>query len=234
MRRISDFMGPAGALAMALALAGCGTVGDLFSGEANLLPRPTNPFKMSRFRVFRGPKNPNVTHPVTAADLVDAAGYCSAVATETTVAATAAPAPALPPPPTPAPMAPPPSDGPMVLTPGAVSATPSPASAPVVASNDPAVATAPPDTPAAPTVPLVAGGIALNMTECEVVRRAGHPERLDVGTDVHGERNVVMTYIHGERPGIYHFVAGRLKEIERAPEPPPPPKKKKKRPRRRA
>jgi len=217
-------------LAMALALAGCGTVGDLMSGEANWLPRPGNPFNSS-FRAVRGPKNPNVTHPVTAADLVDAAGYCPVAAAETSAVAAAAPAPAPLPPPTPAPATPQSAHGPMVLTPGAVSETPPPASAPVVASNDPTVATAP---PGAAAVPLVAGGIALNMTECEVVLRAGHPERLDIGTDVHGERNVVLTYVHGGRPGIYHFVAGRLKEIERAPEPPPPPKKKKRRPRQRA
>jgi hypothetical protein len=59
------------------------------------------------------------------------------------------------------------------------------------------------------------------MTECDVVRRAGAPEQLQVGADERGERAVVITYIRGPRPGIYRFAAGRLTSIERAPEPPP-------------
>jgi hypothetical protein len=65
----------------------------------------------------------------------------------------------------------------------------------------------------------VAGGIALQMTECDVVRRAGAPEQLQIGTNERGERTAVITYIRGSRPGIYQFAAGRLTAIERAPEP---------------
>ena len=75
--------------------------------------------------------------------------------------------------------------------------------------------------PAAPqAAPLVTGGIALQMTECDVVRRAGPPEQLQIGTDERGERSVLITYIRGPRPGVYRFAAGRLNSIERAPEAP--------------
>ena len=58
------------------------------------------------------------------------------------------------------------------------------------------------------------------MTECDVVRRAGAPEQLQIGADERGDRAVVITYIRGPRPGIYRFAAGRLVSIERAPEAP--------------
>ena len=66
-------------------------------------------------------------------------------------------------------------------------------------------------------VPLVAGGIALQMTECDVVRRAGPPEQLQIGANEQGDRTVVITYIRGSRPGVYRFTGGRLSSIERAP-----------------
>lgn len=69
------------------------------------------------------------------------------------------------------------------------------------------------------TAGLLSGGIALQMTECDVVRRAGAPEQLQIGANERGERTAVITYIRGSRPGIYHFAAGRLTSIERAPEP---------------
>jgi hypothetical protein len=69
----------------------------------------------------------------------------------------------------------------------------------------------------------VVGGIALRMTECEVVRRAGPVEKLDIGADERGERMVVLTYLQGPSPGIYRFVGGRLVSIERTAGPPPAP-----------
>jgi hypothetical protein len=69
--------------------------------------------------------------------------------------------------------------------------------------------------------PLVAGGIALQMTECDVVLRAGPPEQMDLGTNERGDRAVVITYIRGNRPGVYRFAGGRLYSIERPPGPPP-------------
>jgi hypothetical protein len=69
------------------------------------------------------------------------------------------------------------------------------------------------------------GGIALQMTECDVVRRAGPVEKIDISADERGERTVVLTYLRGSAAGIYRFVGGRLVSIERAPGPPPAPAK---------
>ena len=69
------------------------------------------------------------------------------------------------------------------------------------------------------------GGIALQMTECEVVRRAGPVEKIDISADERGERTVVLSYLRGPAAGVYRFVGGRLVSIERAPGPPPAPAK---------
>jgi hypothetical protein len=69
------------------------------------------------------------------------------------------------------------------------------------------------------------GGIALRMTECEVVRRAGPVEKVDISADERGERTVVLSYLRGPAAGVYRFVGGRLVSIERAPGPPPAPAK---------
>ena len=67
--------------------------------------------------------------------------------------------------------------------------------------------------------PVIAqSGIALQMTECEVVQRAGGPDGIEFGNNT-GERNVVLTYRGGARPGIYRFAGGRLYSIERVGEP---------------
>ena len=75
--------------------------------------------------------------------------------------------------------------------------------------------------PVAP--PLTRGGIALQMTECEVVRRAGAPDQIELGTTDRGERSLMLTYGGGSRPGIYRFAGGRLYSIERTQEAPAPP-----------
>lgn len=77
---------------------------------------------------------------------------------------------------------------------------------------------------AGPAGPVVVGGVALGMTECEVVRRAGQPANVVISADANNDRATVLTYPAGAWPGIYRFSAGRLKEIERVAEPPPPPK----------
>jgi hypothetical protein len=74
---------------------------------------------------------------------------------------------------------------------------------------------------------LVQGGIALQMTECDVVRRAGAPDKIEYPSN-RFERTVVLTFIRGPRPGVYSFTGGRLVSIERGPEPPAPPKPAKK------
>jgi len=61
------------------------------------------------------------------------------------------------------------------------------------------------------------------MTECEVVRRAGQVDKVDLAANDRGERSVVLTYLRGPAPGIYRFTAGRLTSIERAPEAPAAP-----------
>jgi hypothetical protein len=65
------------------------------------------------------------------------------------------------------------------------------------------------------------------MAECEVVRRVGLPQHVEIGNDERAERTVVITYLQGARPGIYRFRAGRLVSIERAPEQPTPKPEKK-------
>ena len=70
------------------------------------------------------------------------------------------------------------------------------------------------------TASLVPGGIAVDMTECEVVQRAGQPDDFQIGNNERGERSVVLTYARGPKPGIYRFVAGRLAAMERGAEPP--------------
>jgi hypothetical protein len=94
------------------------------------------------------------------------------------------------------------------------------------ASTGPVVASASPgqDTQDNPPPALIQGGIALEMTECDVVRRAGAPDRFEFGTNERGDRSVTLTYVNGPRPGIYRFAAGRLATIERGPEPPAPAK----------
>jgi hypothetical protein len=84
-----------------------------------------------------------------------------------------------------------------------------------------------PATPGGPPAPapLVSGGISLQMTECEVVRRAGVVEKVDFGVDERGQRAVTLTYTRGPWPGLYRFAGGRLMSIERAPGPPPAPPK---------
>jgi hypothetical protein len=73
---------------------------------------------------------------------------------------------------------------------------------------------------AEPGAPQVMGGIALGMTECQAVARAGTPGNVAITGGDHGERNVVLTYLSGPWPGIYRFSDGRLKVIDRAPVPP--------------
>lgn len=80
-------------------------------------------------------------------------------------------------------------------------------------------------------VPAIPGAIALDMSECDVVKRAGPAQRVDIGSNERAERTVTMTYLQGPHPGIYYFAAGRLKLMERGPEPPPQPKPVKRAPR---
>jgi hypothetical protein len=90
--------------------------------------------------------------------------------------------------------------------------------------------------PVAPAVPgglqgpTVPGGIALAMTECEVVARAGQANSVQIGAEPDGERTAVLTYTHGPWPGLYRFRAGRLISMERVDVPEEPKAKKRARP----
>jgi hypothetical protein len=86
------------------------------------------------------------------------------------------------------------------------------------------------DSTAGGGVASAVGGIALQMTECEVVRRAGPLEKVEFGANERGERTAVLTYPKGPSPGVYRFVAGRLVSIDRAPAPPPAPAAKSQKP----
>jgi hypothetical protein len=78
----------------------------------------------------------------------------------------------------------------------------------------------------------ILGGVALGMTECQVVRRAGEPSNVQFGNEAGADRKVTLTYLQGPWPGIYHFSAGRLKDLERvaAPAPAKPTRKTKRKP----
>ena len=75
---------------------------------------------------------------------------------------------------------------------------------------------------------LLGGGIAIGMSECDVVARIGPPSAVNLGRGPTGDRTAVLTYQSGVRPGVYRFVAGRLKEMDRVEEPPPQPQSVKK------
>jgi hypothetical protein len=94
------------------------------------------------------------------------------------------------------------------------------------ATEAPAAAPAPGAQPTAAAQPegsegLLPGGVALGMTECQVVRHAGQASQVDIGAGEGGGRKVVLTYLSGPWPGIYTFAEGRLKIVERAPVPEP-------------
>jgi hypothetical protein len=77
--------------------------------------------------------------------------------------------------------------------------------------------------PAADTNSLLGGGVALGMSECDVVFRAGSPSAVQVGKGPNGDRTAVLTFNSGPRPGIYNFAGGALTEVERVQGAPAPP-----------
>ncbi len=143
--------------------------------------------------------------PITANDLVNANGSCPVPA-----APAAAAPPAAPPSPAPATAAATPPPG---APAGAPPSTPLPASPDGTASD-----------------PLLGSGIALGMSECEVVYRAGQPSAVQIGSLPNGDRTAALTFPSGPRPGIYRFIRGRLSEMDAVAAPPPPPQVAKKKP----
>ena len=65
-------------------------------------------------------------------------------------------------------------------------------------------------------------GVALGMTECDLVALAGPTDRIEIGADERGQRSAVLTYPNGDRAGIYRFTSGLLTVIDRVPEEPKP------------
>ena len=105
-------------------------------------------------------------------------------------------------------------------------ACPAPAAPPQsqAASNNPGGAPAvAPDTSS-----LLGGGVALGMSECDVVYRAGQPSAVQLGKNPNGDRTAVLTFKEGPRSGIYRFERGRLMEMDRVETPPAPQTVKKK------
>jgi hypothetical protein len=86
--------------------------------------------------------------------------------------------------------------------------------------------------PSAPVVSetLLGGGVALGMSECDVVYRAGPPSLVQIGASPAGYRTAVLTYNGGPRPGVYHFERGQLMQMDRVAEPAPEPAVAKKKP----
>ena len=154
--------------AFCCALAACSS--DLGLNNLTLVPKPETLLRKPDWATFSGSKNEFTLRPITAADLVNAAGQCAGEGEQ--------------------------------------------------AGSDPTTGGAAP----------VAGGIALQMTECDVVRRAGAADKIDFASDERGERIVTLTYLRGPLPGIYRFAGGRLVSIDRAPAPPPAPAKSQKAP----
>ena len=82
--------------------------------------------------------------------------------------------------------------------------------------------------PAATTDSLLGGGVALGMSECDVVARAGAPSQVQLGKNPNGDRTAVLTFAAGPRAGIYHFERGSLMTMDRVATPAPPPQEAKK------
>ena len=129
----------------------------------------------------------------------------------------------VPPPAAPEPSAPPPTAA--AAAAAAAAPPPAAASAPIERSTQALYFTAGPQAggsspSAAPPDPRQgARGVGLEMSECEVVRIVGPTPNVQIGANERGQRTVTLTYMSGERPGIYQFVDGRLKTMQRVAEP---------------
>jgi hypothetical protein len=193
------------AAALAVALGGCAS-DSLSIADFNPL-KGSDPLRTADYNYFYG-RDTRGMRTVSAADLVGPDGRC---------AFEAAPA-------APYPSAPPPMAAP----------APEATSEPIdPRSNRALYFTAGPQANTQQTLPPNAGmppevrngprGVALTMTECEVVQLAGYTDRVEIGSEG-GRRAVTLTYLSGPRPGIYRFYDGRLNSMERV-EAPPQPKK---------
>ncbi len=188
------------AAVLAAAVGGCKNSLQLFqdSNEGGWFAKPVDIFHKPDWATASAgdqsaPLSPN--RPVAPEDLVGADGRCSAPAAPHAPALAAAPTP--------------PDDRPVGSIAGDLAHAPMPAATPVSANQQPGAA-------------HLLGGVALGMSECDVVRRAGPPGNIDIGAGKGGDRKVVLTYLTGTWPGIYTFDSGRLKVVDRAPGQPAP------------
>jgi hypothetical protein len=200
---------------LAAALGGCGALPSVSTSDFGLF-KAGDVLHSDDYNYFYR-RDANTSGAVSPTDLVGPDGRC---------AFSAAPAPALSPA-TPATVAP---------EPVAQTAPTAPSSDPInPRSNQALYFTAGPETgraaPAPNTLPPQVrsgpSGIALQMTECQVVSVAGYTDRVEIGSD-RGQRSVTLTYLTGERPGIYRFINGRLASMDRVAEPEQPKKPAKK------
>jgi len=195
---------------VAAGLGGCGSV-DVDLRDLNLAPLPSDFFSGPSWMTNVSNQGSTFSRKVTPDDFIRPDGSCPGMAVGPAVVAADAPSPLDPVTPTPVPAG---------SSPGA----------PVPLNTTPGGAS--PGAPAAPGAPaggtpIVFSGIALGMTECDVVKRLGPVVAPRIGSNDRGERAVELTYIQGPRPGTYRFVAGRLISMERVPEPPAAAKPKK-------
>jgi hypothetical protein len=217
-RSLVSCLALAAAAALAVAVGGCSGAGDALEAREQAFTKPfiVTPEWAKSSNIKSAPLAPN--GPVGPEDMVDAGGHCAAEARAQ--APIAAPAPAAPEPvaaPTEAAPAARPTYGSVAgdLAGARMPAGPPPAPMPVAVRPNDRLDTLQPDGGGRrPTI----GGIALGMTECEAVRRAGQPSNVSIGAGDKGARKVVVTYLGGQWPGIYTFDSGRLQEIDAAPE----------------
>ncbi len=99
-----------------------------------------------------------------------------------------------------------------------------------VVPSPPSAAGAAPATGPTDAASLLGAGIAIGMSECDIVARLGRPTAVNVGRGPGGDRAVALTFNSGPRPGVYRFAGGRLTEMDRVEVPqaaaPEPAKKK--------
>jgi hypothetical protein len=221
------------ALGTAIALSGCANV-DVDSQQAWFrkpfqVVSPSGGYTFSELQETKQQQR-----PITANDLVNSNGSCpppaAPVVAHVATGPTIQPVPA-PPPATAAPVAahvatgpgiqpvpaPPPAAGaPLAIGPGIqpVAAPPPAAGAPV--ATGPGIQPVPAP---APTDSLLGGGVALGMSECDIVFRAGAPTAVQLGRSPNGDRTATLTFNDGPRPGIYRFERGALVEMDRVQQP---------------
>jgi len=180
--------------------------GGWFSKPVDLFAKP-DWARPTHASVSLGPQG-----PVGSEELVGADGRCAPAPPPAATAQASEPAPA------PA-QAPPPADRAVGSVAGDLAGAPMPVAA-APPQRDPGLDRLEP----ANAPPAVAGGVALGMTECQAVHRAGLANNVAISAGEKGQRQVVLTYLGGPWPGIYTFSDGRLKVIDRAPEQPKPAK----------